>query len=378
MHITPQIARIPLLQPRPQQPEHTVETLADIYKFPNAEFKGSGQTIAILSLGGRLDRDEFKLYCDSLGVEVPEVVEVPVDRALPELGDVPDEDAEVALDVYVIAALVPSARIVVWCADNSSQGALNGLARAIYSDNLPASVISMSWGSREDSWTPQAMEAIDDLLADATVLGITVCCASGDMGSSDGDRDGMPHADFPASSPHVLSCGGTTMMRLDRENQALMEVVWNEPETGLGSGGGESSFFPKPEWQGKRQDPELNNLKEGRGVPDVAGFADPKDGLTISVSGQEVLVGGTSAVAPLWAGLIARINENLGRPVGYLNPRLYLEISKDAFVDITVGRNGKWEAAPGWDACTGLGRPQGEKLLEELKGLPDSSAEPPA
>ena len=167
-------------------------------------------------------------------------------------------------------------------------------------------------------------------------------------------------------------------MRLDRENQAPMEVVWNEPETGLGSGGGESSFFPKPEWQGKRQDPELNNLKEGRGVPDVAGFADPKDDLTISISGQEVLVGGTSAVAPLWAGLIARINENLGRPVGYLNPRLYLEISKDAFVDITVGRNGKFEAAPGWDACTGLGRPIGEKLLEELKGLPDSSAEPPA
>jgi kumamolisin len=342
MHITPDKKRT-LLLPRAQQsedaqqPEHTVGTLADFYKFPNAEFKGRGQTIAILSLGGRLDRDAFGEYCSSLGIEViPEVVEVPVDRELPELGDVPDEDAEVALDVYVITALVPSARIVVWCADNSSQGALNGLARAIYSDKLPASVISMSWGSREDSWTPQAMEAIDDLLADATVLGITVCCASGDRGSSDGDRDGVPHVDFPASSPHVLSCGGTTM-KPDRENQEFIEVVWNEPETGLGSGGGESSFFPKPEWQKKRQDLELNKLETGRGVPDVAGFADPRDGLTISVSGQEVIVGGTSAVAPLWAGLIARLNEKLGRPVGYLNPRLYLEISKEAFA---ISRSG--------------------------------------
>ena len=173
MHITPDKKRI-LLLPRAQQsedaqqPEHTVGTLADIYEFPDAEFKGSGQTIAILSLGGRLDRDEFGQYCNSLGIEViPEVVEVPVDRELPELGDVLDEDAEVALDVYVITALVPSARIVIYYVDNSSQGALNGLARAIYNDNLPASIISMSWGSREDSWTPQAMEAIDDLLADA-------------------------------------------------------------------------------------------------------------------------------------------------------------------------------------------------------------------
>ena len=373
MHITAQGKRRPMLQAAAQQllktappPEHNVATLAGIYEFPEAD--GSGQTIAILSLGGRLNRDEFDRYCTSIGINMPEVVEVPVDRELPQLGDVPDEDAELALDVYIIAALVPSARIVVWCASNSSQGFLNGLARAIYSDNISPTVITTSYGSREDSWTLQAMNAINDLLADAKALNITVCCASGDLGFTDGDPAGRPHVDFPASSPHVLGCGGTTMTRGPGKQASLIEVVWDEPGTGLGSGGGESTFFDKPDWQQKRQDPELEKLTM-RGVPDVAGFADPDDGLSISVSGQTVLVGGTSADAPLWAGLIARINQKLGKPVGYLNSLLYLGVSPDAFVDIKQGGNSEWKAAPGWDACTGLGRPRGVVLLEELKKL---------
>jgi kumamolisin len=129
-----------------------------------------------------------------------------------------------------------------------------------------------------------------------------------------------------------------------------------------------------PDWQQLSHDPELEKLK-GRGVPDVAGFADARNGFTISVSEKKVLVGGTSAVAPLWAGLIARINENLGKPVGFVNHLLYLGVDRDAFVDITKGgncaRNAKagWNAVKGWDASTGLGRPRGGKLLEELKGL---------
>ena len=369
MHITPRSTIIPVTPTAKKQPERTVAELAGIYEFPDAERQGRGQTIAILSLGGRLGRVEFAEYCAKLGVPMPEVVEIPVDRTLPEPGAVPDEDAELALDVYIITALVPSARIVVWCANNSSQGVLNGLARAIYSDNLPASIISVSWGSREDSWTPQAMTAIDELLADAKALSKTVCCASGDMGSSDGDPDGAPHVDFPASSPHVLSCGGTTLAPDPKNPPAFNEVVWNDPGTGLGSGGGESTFFDKPDWQRNRpDDPELEKLTM-RGVPDVAGFADPRNGLTISVSERTVLVGGTSADAPLWAGLIAVINENLGKPVGYLNSLLYLDVSKNAFLDITQGSNGVWNAGAGWDACTGLGRPRGKVLLQELRRL---------
>jgi kumamolisin len=352
-------------------PQHAVTELAVIYDFPEAEQKGSGQTIAILALGGRLDRDEFDQYCTSIGIEMPEVVEVSVDRGLPQLGDVPDEDAEVALDVYIIAALVPSARIAIYYAENTSQGFLNGLARAIYNDKLPASILCITWGMHEESWTLQAMWAIDELLADAKDLGVTVCCASGDMGFSDGAGDDLPHVDFPASSPNVLSCGGTTLTPNPKNPRGLDESVWNagnEAGTLYASGGGESKVFAKPYWQLQSGDPELEK-RERRGVPDVAGFADPRNGLTITISGKTVLVGGTSAVAPVWAGLIARINENLGKPVGYLNRLLYLYVSRGAFFDIEEGDNGKWSAAGGWDASTGLGSPRGETLLQELKRL---------
>jgi len=150
------------------------------------------------------------------------------------------------------------------------------------------------------------------------------------------------------------------------------ETVWQAKN--VASGGGQSTFFPMPEWQQLSGEPELEKLKM-RGVPDVAGFADSRNGFTISFSGKTALVAGTSAVAPLWAGLIARINENLGKPVGFVNHLLYLDVSRKAFVDITKGgncaRNAKagWNAEKGWDASTGLGRPCGGELLKELKRL---------
>jgi kumamolisin len=362
-----------------QPHSYTVEEVADKYNFPVVQDKGRGQTIAILSLGGRLNYEEFAQYFTDRNIEVPEVFEVPVDCELPPLGkQQEDEDVEVALDAHIIAALVPCARIVIYYVDNTSQGFINGLARAIYNESFPASIISISWGSYEESWTGQAIDAIEDLLKDAKALNITVCCASGDLGAWDGDPEGEFHVDYPASSPYVLSCGGTTL-RPEQEEPDQREVVWSEQEVVwdkrderekyLASGGGESTCFDKPEWQSRRNDGGLADLRK-RGVPDVAGFADPRNGFTISVSGVEIRVGGTSAAAPLWAGLIARINEKLEKSVGYLNPYLYHDACKDAFYDITKGSNGgEWGAGPGWDACTGLGSPDGGKLLEELKRL---------
>jgi kumamolisin len=361
------------LSESPGQPKsYTVKEVADIYEFPSAENKGHGQIIAVLSLGGRLDREELTQYCQGLGIEVPEVVEVPGDCAPPQLREQPNEDVEMALDVHVLATLVPCATIVIYYADNTSRGFINGLARAIYNESLPASIISISWGAYEESWTCQAICAIEDLLKDAKALNITVCCASGDLGSSDGDPDGRLRVDFPASSPYVLSCGGTTLTPGQGDEARPAETVWQAKN--VASGGGQSTFFPMPDWQQLSGDPELQKLKM-RGVPDVAGFADARNGFTISVSEKKVLVGGTSAVAPLWAGLIARINENLGKPVGFVNHLLYLDVSRKAFVDITKGgnctRNARagWNAEKGWDASTGLGRPCGGKLLEELKRL---------
>ena len=366
MHAVP----VPVGDPKdPNRPKsYTVKEVADIYDFPTATDQGRGQVIAILSLGGRLDREGLAQYCGNLNIEIPQVFEVPVDGAPPQLGDQLDEDAEVALDVHVIAALVPNASIVSYMVCNTSRGFIDGLARAIYNESLPASTIAISYGAPEKTWTGQAISAIDDLLKDAAALNITVCCASGDLGSSDGVPGDKFNVDFPASSPHVLSCGGTTLTP-NPENQAQpTEKVWSEPETIVGSGGGTSRIFATPDWQQNRDDPALKNLN-GRGVPDVAGFADSRNGYTILVSEQMVRLGGTSAAAPLWAGLIARINENMGKPVGYLNPLLYRKITDQAFLDIEEGSNGEFHAQLGWDACTGLGRPRGGELLKQLKRL---------
>jgi kumamolisin len=171
--------------------------------------------------------------------------------------------------------------------------------------------------------------------------------------------------DFPASSPFVLACGGTRLEAADDE--IAREVVWNA--AGGATGGGISDVFAPPQWQSSAGVPPSANPggRRGRGVPDVAGDADPATGYRVRVDGRDAVFGGTSAVAPLWAALVARINQRLGTPVGFVNPRLYAAPS-GAFNDITSGTNGAYDAAAGWDPCTGLGTPDGAALLDALGG----------
>ncbi len=214
-------------------------------------------------------------------------------------------------------------------------------------------------------------------LQDAATLGVTVCCSSGDDGSSDiakpADRDGHPHVDFPASSPFALACGGTKL--LGSGATITSEVVWNQRNGG--TGGGVSNQFARPAYQAKAKVPKSPKGKTGRGVPDVAGDADPSTGYQVRlVGGQRSVIGGTSAVAPLWAGLVALLNQKLAArakpPAGFLNPLIYgLPTTAAAFHDIVQGNNdieglGKYQAGPGWDACTGLGSPDGGKLIAAL------------
>jgi kumamolisin len=184
-----------------------------------------------------------------------------------------------------------------------------------------------------------------------------------DNGSSDG-ASGL-NVDFPASSPHVLACGGTSLQAANGSIQS--ETVWNNGANGGASGGGVSGFFPLPVWQqglqatnGKGQKAALAN----RGVPDVSGDADPQTGYVVRVDGQDTVIGGTSAVAPLWAGLIARINAARGSGVGFINPQLYADAS--CLHDVTSGNNGDYSASAGWDACSGLGSPDGKKIAGTL------------
>ena len=229
-------------------------------------------------------------------------------------------------------------------------------------------MVSISWGGPESSWTAQSLSGFDQAFQDAGLLGVTVCVAAGDNGSSDGVTDGKAHVDFPASSPNALACGGTT---LDSSKGAITkEVVWNDGSSGGSTGGGVSETFPLPAYQASAKVPvSVNSSKfKGRGVPDVAGDADPATGYQVYVDGKSSVFGGTSAVAPLWAALIALMNEQLGKPVGFLNTALYTAADKKALHDITSGNNGAYKAGKGWDACTGWGSPNGQALLAALSG----------
>jgi kumamolisin len=198
-------------------------------------------------------------------------------------------------------------------------------------------------------------------------MGVTVLAASGDDGASDGNTSGTPTVDFPAASPYVVGCGGT---KLTISGAAIgSEQVWNELSANEGAtGGGVSEVFALPSFQQSVNVPAAPNGFVGRGVPDVAGDADPETGYNVFVDGQPAVIGGTSAVAPLWAGLLALINQTLGANVGYLNPLLYSAAAEATFHDITSGNNGDYSAGPGWDACTGLGSPNGSALMTTLRG----------
>jgi kumamolisin len=249
---------------------------------------------------------------------------------------------------------------------------VDAIAAAVHDAVNRPSVISISWGAPETEWTAQGLAAMDQAFQDAAALGVTVCCAAGDAGSSDqnpanGAPDGRAHADFPASSPYVLACGGTRLA--GSGGTIASETVWNDNPQTSATGGGVSEVFDLPAYQSTANVPRSVNpgAKKGRGVPDVAGNASPATGYRVRVDFFEFVVGGTSAVSPLWAGLVALMNQQLGKPVGWLNPVLYGPVvGSGSFHDITSGNNGAYSANGGWDACTGWGSPDGSRLLATL------------
>jgi kumamolisin len=342
--------------------------LGTVYKFP-ANTDGTGQTVAILEFGGGFAQSDLDAYFKGLGIATPTVTAVGVDGGVNTPGKDPSgADGEVLLDIEVIGALVPKAHVIVYFGPNTDQAFADAVSTAVHASPTPASV-SISWGQSEDQWTAQARTALDNAMADAAALGVTVTAAAGDQGSGDAQNDGKPHADFPASSPHALACGGTTL-RADSSGTVSSETVWNEGATGGSTGGGVSDVFPLPSWQASIGVPKLSGGKTGRGVPDVAANADPDTGYQVLVDGSSMVIGGTSAVAPLWAALTARLCQALGKRLGLLQPLLYQGVQTGAvapgFRDITSGNNGAYPAGPGWDACTGLGVPIGTDLVTRL------------
>ncbi len=361
------IARPRLVQRRASaaQEGHLPTQFAILYDFPG-DLDGSGQTIALIELGGGFSVADTTAAFEAMGLTAPRVVAVSVDQASnAPSGD--GADGEVALDIQVAGGMAPGAEIAVYFAPNTDAGFADAISAASQDATHKPSVISISWGSAETNWTEQAVQTMNTLLQDAASLDISVFAASGDSLATDGIADGRAHVDFPASSPWAIGCGGTATTI---SGQAIAaQRVWNDGTSG--TGGGISDLFDPPDFQGSAAlPPSVNGGRRGRGVPDVAGNAAPESGYAIVVGGEAQLAAGTSAVAPLWAGLAARINQKAARPVGFFLPAIYAR--PDLLTEVTQGSNRPtgsrigYDAGQGWNACAGLGTPRGQALTDTL------------
>jgi kumamolisin len=336
--------------------------LAKLYNFPTG-FTGKGQCIAIIELGGGYRTKDLKTYFTSLGIKTPTIKAISVDGATNSPSTADSADGEVMLDIEVAGAVAPEAKIVVYFAPNTDQGFLNAITTALHDNTNKPSVISISWGAAEVQWTKQSLNSYNQAFQSAAALGVTILAAAGDAGSDDNVGDGKAHVDFPSSSPFVVACGGTKL--LATATGISSETVWHE-SVDSATGGGISDVFDLPSYQVNAKVPKsANGTRVGRGVPDLSAVADPATGYNVRVDGQNFVIGGTSAVAPLAAGLLALINQKLARRVGFIHPKIYANPA--VFRDITSGNNitaGQkgYTAAKGWDACTGLGVADGTKL----------------
>ena len=364
--------------------------VAHTYQFPDG--KGRGQTIGIIVLGGGFHESDLDTYFQHLGMPKPKisVVEIegqqnnPADpeairsvlarfgmlglrrgkgqsHADPQVRRNSDNNvdwtAETTMDVELIGTWANEAHIVVYFTHNNARGKYEAFSAALHDTTYKPDVISCSWDIPEKSASRVLLEEMDLMFQAAALMGISIVCASGDHGDSSG-RDGKPQACFPASSPHVLACGGTKLHYVPGEKP--VETVWHEVVAGQTeeSGYGESSVFPAPQWQSVAASAGHHH---GRVVPDVAAKADSEFGYELFVGGVHFAGNGTSAAAPLWASLAALLNEKLGTSVGHITPLLYDERCRAGTEQVGSSRTQ-------WAPKVGLGTPRGTKLLEALRG----------
>jgi kumamolisin len=315
------------------------------YGIPD-NLDGSGTVVGIIELGGAWSSQDYAQYMSWLGFNsyrAPIVVGNPSP-------DPNGADVEVMLDSCVIGGMAPQAQQRIYFYPNTDAGFVNAINKAV-DDNCD--VISISWGAPEGQWSSQAKALMDSALQKAITKKINTYVASGDNGSSDGTSANA--VDYPASSPYSIGCGGTNL-QLKQDGSIASETVWNDGTRGGATGGGYSNVYPMPEFQ--------RGVVNGsmRGVPDVAGVGDPESGWSIRANGQTINVGGTSAVAPMWAAIQCLLNQKAGLRAWSV-PLFYKTSSWSWFRDTITGSNGAFNAGPGWDGCTGLGSPDGERLF---------------
>lgn len=359
----------------------TPQQVATLYDFPPGD--GSGQTIGIYEMQtsegppGYANEDLVRtMQAFGGGLKTPAPIDVSVDG----VANSGVSDGETGLDITVASAVAPGATIAVYFTGGTVQSIVHAVQRMVHpgqGDPQPTILsISYGWGPDDESahsFADQDYTQLNQLFQDAANLNITVLVSSGDSGAFVASQT-QAQTSYPSTDPWVISCGGTAIGNIQGEN--FDEYCWNDGAQGGATGGGVSARFPVPSYQSSAGIPKRNGTnKPGRGVPDIAGNASPFSGYPQFINGKSEPVGGTSAVAPLYAGLIARINSNLGVSVGFINPILY-NLEASAFREISSppgpannsfnGVTG-YSVHSGWNGCTGLGSSNGVALQDGLK-----------
>jgi kumamolisin len=342
----------------------TAPELAGWYAYPEAD--GTGQTVGVIALGGGYHESDLRAYFTGLKLPHPRFTAVSVlgARNNPN-GRSRQMDGEVGGDIQTVGALVPGAHVVVYFAPNTERGFMAAVAHAVHDQKWKPSVLSISWGRNEVHWSRRLLRLFDEVLMEAALLGITVCCSSGDTGELADSQDHTPHVCFPASSPWVVACGGTSLA--GRRAGRIVECVWSD-QAGA-SGSGSSVLCARPRWQGRSR--KASHV--GRRLPDVSANADPESPYRVYINGAWHVGAGTSAAAPMWAGLMARLNQLRGDRIGLLTPALYKHaaalVTRRALRRVPASRGRRVPAGTGWAPHTGLGVPHGRLLVDALARL---------
>jgi kumamolisin len=361
----------------------TPQQVAQLYDFPPGD--GARQTIGIYEMETQDGKAGYTAQdlADTMkafggGLKVP----VPIDVSVDGITNSGVSDGETGLDITIASAIAQAAQIAVYFNGGNTQNIIHALQRMIHPDqgDPQPTILSISYGWGPDdesaaSFSDQEYTQMGQLFQDAANLGITVLVSSGDSGAFI-ESQTQAQTSYPATEPWVIACGGTTIGNVN--GAAFEEYVWNDTgKAGPGaSGGGVSARFAPPDYQnGVGVPKQIRTTKPGRGIPDIAGNASENSGYVQFINGQSQPVGGTSAVAPLYAGLIARINANLGRSLGFINPNLYA-LADTALRSVSgppgpannsFGRVTGYSASAGWNACTGLGCVKGTALQNVLQ-----------